>query len=187
MERAYSVLTIKSIDEERRLVKGIATTPAPDRVGDVVEPRGAKFKLPIPFKWEHKNVIGNLIDAKVSEQGIEVLAKVAKILEPGRLQEEIEYAWQSIKAGLVRGLSIGIVAHKSGIKRSIKGGDHFFDWTLTEVSAVAIPANIEASILSVKSLDTELRAASGQRRGAIVLEEKYRRVSRRSGSVYLKD
>ena len=30
--RAYSVLEIKSVDDDAREIRGIATTPAPDRV-----------------------------------------------------------------------------------------------------------------------------------------------------------
>ena len=33
MDRAYSVMTVKSIDEEQRMFEGIATTPSPDRAG----------------------------------------------------------------------------------------------------------------------------------------------------------
>ena len=51
--RAYSFLTIKAVDEERRLIRGVATTPTPDRVGDIVEPIGVKFTNPMPFLWQH--------------------------------------------------------------------------------------------------------------------------------------
>ena len=55
VQRAYSVIEMKSMKEDGDLVliEGIATTPAPDRMGDVVEPDGAKFKLPIPLLWQH--------------------------------------------------------------------------------------------------------------------------------------
>ena len=51
--RAYSFLDIKSVNEEKRIIRGIATTPAVDRVGDVVEPMGVRFKNPMPFLWQH--------------------------------------------------------------------------------------------------------------------------------------
>jgi hypothetical protein len=53
MKLAYSLLNIKSIDEEQWIIEGIATTPAPDRVDDIVEPKGAQFTLPVPFLWQH--------------------------------------------------------------------------------------------------------------------------------------
>ena len=35
MNRAYSILEIKSLDADLRMLKGWATTPTPDRLGDV--------------------------------------------------------------------------------------------------------------------------------------------------------
>ena len=52
---AYSVLTVKATEDDgkTRRFSGIATTPTPDRVGDIVEPRGAQFQLPVPLLWQH--------------------------------------------------------------------------------------------------------------------------------------
>ena len=47
LNRAYAPLEIKQVDEDARIITGMATTPTPDRLQDVVEPRGAQFKLPI--------------------------------------------------------------------------------------------------------------------------------------------
>lgn len=71
----------------------------------------------------------------------------------------IDEAWASIKAGLVRGLSIGF----RPIEYSFldEGGIRFLSWDLLEVSAVTIPANAECSIQTVKSFDRQLLAASG--------------------------
>jgi len=55
LNRAYSLLTIKSVDDEQRVITGMATTPATDRSGDIVEPGGAEFKLPIPLLWQHNS------------------------------------------------------------------------------------------------------------------------------------
>ena len=74
---------------------------------DVVEPRGAQFKLPIPFLWQHDSghPIGHVTHAKVSAAGIEIVAKIAK-----GVTSEIDRAWALIKGGLVSGLSIGFKA-----------------------------------------------------------------------------
>lgn len=45
LDRAYSLLEVKAIDEEKRILTGIATTPTPDRIGDIVVPEGAEFKF----------------------------------------------------------------------------------------------------------------------------------------------
>ena len=47
MNRAYSFLETKAVSDEKRTIQGWATTPQPDRVNDVVEPLGVKFK-PFP-------------------------------------------------------------------------------------------------------------------------------------------
>ena len=38
MDRAYSLLEIKGVDEDARVITGVASTPITDRVGDIVEP-----------------------------------------------------------------------------------------------------------------------------------------------------
>lgn len=157
--RAYSVLEIKAVDDDAREIRGIATTPAPDRVQDVVVPEGAKFALPLPLLWQHdaSHPIGHVTEATVTAKGIEVVAKIAKGVDA-----EIDRAWNRIKAGLVRGLSIGFRGLES---EEIPGswGRKFTSWEWMELSAVTIPANADASILAVKQYDTEQRAASGQK------------------------
>ena len=66
--RAYSVLQIKEMDDEKRIITGIASTPTPDRMDDIVEPKGAQFTLPIPFLWQHRHAepVGHVVDASVS-------------------------------------------------------------------------------------------------------------------------
>lgn len=163
MDRAYSVLQIKAVDEELRVITGIATTPSTDRMDDIVEPKGAQFTLPIPFLWQHNQAepIGHVIAATVTAKGIEVSVQLATITEPGKLKDRLDEAWQSIKAGLVRGLSIGFSAIESA---NIDGtwGRRFIKWDWLELSAVTIPANADASIQSIKSIDSKQRAASGQ-------------------------
>lgn len=36
-------------------ITGTASTPTTDRMGDVVEPMGAKFKTPMPLLWQHES------------------------------------------------------------------------------------------------------------------------------------
>lgn len=158
MKRAYSLLTIKAMDEDDRVLEGIATSIKTDRLGDVVEPDGAEFKLPIPLLWQHDATqpIGEVYKATVTKDGILVKARIAKVSEPGRLKERLDEAWQSIKAGLVRGFSIGF---RSKEDAAIKGtfGIRFLKWEWLELSAVTIPANVEASITAIKSADFNAR------------------------------
>lgn len=170
MNRAYSLLTIKGVDEDQRILTGIATTPTPDRTGDVVEPKGAEFKLPIPFLWQHdsRQPLGQVTKAKVTSEGIEVTVQLVKVDEPGKLKDRLDEAWQSIKSGLVKGLSIGFKELEYSRLDDGGYGYRFIRWLWLELSAVTIPANGDCSIQSVKSIDTELRAASGQKRLGVV-------------------
>lgn len=180
MNRAYSVLEIKELDDEKRILTGLATTPATDRMDDVVEPKGAVFKLPLPLLWQHRHdqPIGNVTRATVKDSGIEVVAQIAKIEEAGTLKDRLDEAWQSIKAGLVRGFSIGFSAIESA---DIEGswGRRFTRWEWLELSAVTVPANAQATIQSIKSIDSALR----QGRGIKLVSAKQH--SLRSGAVEL--
>ncbi|MFV5500434.1 HK97 family phage prohead protease [Acinetobacter towneri] len=153
MKKAYSLLQVKSFDAEQRIIKGIASTPSPDRSDDIVDPQGAKFALPIPFLWQHMHSqpIGEVTEAVVTDKGIEVTVQIAKIEEEGKLKDRIDEAWQSIKSGLVKGLSIGFRGITvEDIPRS--WGLHFKEWEWFELSAVTVPANAEASIVEIKTI-----------------------------------
>lgn len=162
--RAYSVLNIKAAESgTKRTFKGIASTPTTDRMGDIVEPKGAVFKLPIPLLWQHNSSdpIGWITSAKVTDKGIEIEGEVADIPDAGTLKDRLATAWQMLKAGLVRGLSIGFNSIESA--RIEPGyGLRFLKWEWLELSAVTIAANQEATITAIKSIDTELLAASGR-------------------------
>lgn len=155
-DRAYSTFEIKSLDEDAGIITGIASTPSTDRMEDIVEPEGAEFKLPIPLLWQHdsSSPIGHVTEARVSAKGIEITAKIAR-----GISDEIDKAWNLIKNGLVRGLSIGFRGLETA---DIAGswGVRFLKWEWLELSAVTIPANAEATILTVKKYD-EGRAATG--------------------------
>lgn len=166
MNRAYSVLEIKAAEDAggKRTFRGIATTPTPDRMGDIVEPKGAVFKLPIPLLWQHdaRDPIGWITAAKVTDKGIEVEGEVASYDEDGPLKQRLLTAWQMLKSKLVRGLSIGfnsLEAARIGETYTYR----YLKWEWLELSAVTIPANQDASIMAIKSIDTTQRAATGRK------------------------
>jgi len=150
MDRAYSLLEIKSVDDDLRQITGMASTPSPDRIGDEVDPKGAQFSLPMPFLWQHDHdsPIGKVISAVTTEKGIEIVAQIAK-----NVTQEIDVQWAKIKSGLVGGLSIGFrVLDAEPIKGS-RFGQKIKEWELYEVSAVTIPMNSETTITSIKKFD----------------------------------
>ena len=153
--KAYSIFTIKSVKEAaggKRTFSGVASTPTPDRVQDIVEPKGAVFEVPMPFLWQHdhKDPIGWITRATVTKEGIAVEGEVADIPETGKLKERLEEAWQMLKNGLVKGLSIGFnLIEYSYIEAT--GGLHITKWNWFELSAVTIPCNQEATITAIKA------------------------------------
>lgn len=159
--RAYSFLSVKSIDEGKRVIRGIATTPAVDRVGDIIDPMGVKFTNPLAFLWQHRHdaPIGTVKFDKPTKDGITFEAEIAQTDEPGTLKDRLDEAWQSIKMGLVRAVSIGFRPVEYSFMEN--GGIKFSETEVYELSAVTIPANSEALIGQVKSIDKSLRAAAG--------------------------
>ena len=155
MTKAYTTLNVKSVidTDDARIITGIASTPSTDRDDDVLEPMGAEFALPIPLLWQHNHnqPIGEVTDAKVTEKGIEITAKIAKIDEDGKLKARIDEAWQSIKSGLVKCLSVGFKIKEYSYFES-SWGLHVKAWEWYELSVVTVPANPDAMITSVKSI-----------------------------------
>lgn len=153
---AYSVLEIKAMDEQggKRLFSGVATTPTPDRVGDVVEPKGAQFKLPVPLLWQHnsREPIGWVRAAKITDAGIDVECEVHNETTPGKLKERLDQAWQEMRAKLVQGLSIGFKPLESA-RINDTYSYRFMKWMWLELSAVTVPANSEAFVTAMKGLD----------------------------------
>lgn len=158
MDKAFIVLRELQTDDDQMLLTGIATTPSTDRMGDIVEPKGAKFVLPMPLLWQHdaKAPIGTVTAAKVTPAGIAITAQLAKGAQSAVLKERVAEAWDSIKLGLVRGFSIGFRPLKSepvdAESNSMFGPQRFREWEWLELSAVTVPANADAGITGTKAL-----------------------------------
>ena len=169
MNRAYSFLEVKAVSEETRTITGMATTPGVDRVEDIVEPMGVTFKNPLPLLWQHQHdkPIGLVEFGKPTAKGVPFTATLPVIEEAGALRDRIEEAWQSIKSGLVRAVSIGFRSLES---EQINGswGTRYIRTEVFELSAVTIPANAQATIQTVKSFDVGLPAASGKKEVPVV-------------------
>ena len=173
MNRAYSVLDVKAVNAETRTITGWATTPGVDRVGDIVEPLGVQYKNPLPLLWQHdhQQPVGLVEFGKPTEKGVPFTATFAEVTEPVGLFNRIEEAWQSVKAGLVRAVSIGFRDMGS---EPIKGswGTRYLKTEVYELSLVTIPANAEATITSIKSFDIGAPAALGKKDFTVVRLDK---------------
>lgn len=157
--RAYSILNIKGVDEVKRTITGVATTPTPDRVGDVVNPLGAEFKNPLPLLWQHKSdkPVGLVKFGKPTKNGIDFEAVLPRPEEIRSqvIRDRVEEALDSVRLGLVRGASIGFRPKKFAFMED--GGIEFQETEIFELSLVTIPANAEATIDNIKSLDMAIR------------------------------
>ena len=176
MERAYTLLQTKDFkeDDDKFYIEGIASTPTPDRMRDIVEPLGAKFKTPMPLLWQHRHdaPVGHVTFAKPQKDGIPFKGELPKVKEEGALKSRIDEAIHSVKYNLVSAVSIGFNPIEFSYKDD--GGIHFNEWEWMELSLVTIPANSEAVLRAVKSADQQVRAALG-------IKDEERRLSSPSG------
>lgn len=159
-QRAYAFFEVKQVNEDKRIIRGVATTPQVDRVGDIVDPLGVKFTNPLAFLWQHRHdqPIGTVKFDKPTKDGIYFEAEIPVISEEGTLKNRVDEAWQSIKIGLVRAVSIGFRAVEYSYMEN--GGIRFVETEVYELSAVTIPANAGALITGVgKSMDAAAIAA----------------------------
>lgn len=181
MNRAYSILQAKAVQNgDERVIEGIASTPSPDRMGDVVEPMGAKFALPLPLLWQHNHdePVGTVEFAEPNARGIPFRARLARVEEPGALKDLVDKAWQAVKAGLVRGVSIGFSAKEYDRLKS--GGLKFTAWEWLELSLVTVPANADATISAIKSIaQSEIAASGGTEGDSAASGDKPKHASRR--------
>ncbi|EMK8759866.1 phage major capsid protein, partial [Escherichia coli] len=96
LKRACSLLTVKSFSEDERVITGIASTPSPDRDGDILEPEGAEFGSTIPFLWQHDHSrpVGQCTVRRVRE-GLEITATLVKPVPdmPSQLAARLDEVW----------------------------------------------------------------------------------------------
>lgn len=148
---AYSFLEVKAIDDDQRIITGIASTPQTDRQGDIVEPLGAKFMAEVPLLWMHKHdkPVGAAKFGKATKAGIPFTANIAKISEDGELKNLVDYAWHAVKSKLVKAVSIGFLPKEYEV---IKGGIRYIQSEIYELSLCTVPVNAGATIQTIKAL-----------------------------------
>jgi HK97 family phage major capsid protein/HK97 family phage prohead protease len=154
MQYAHAPLTIKALEPTARRLTGIASTRNPDRQADIFEPSGATFTNPLPLLLQHDRTrpVGQAILTATAD-AILFEASLPAVETPGPLRDRITEAWDSIQAGLIRGVSIGYRPLKDGVEHLKSGGLRFLKTEICELSLVTIPANIDATILTVKRFD----------------------------------
>lgn len=177
----YATLELKGFSESKKgFIAGRASHIAPDRSGDIVVPQGLKFKLPMPLRFEHKETVGQINVVNVTEKGIDIEAQLADpdLAESQTIKERLLAAWDSVRLGLAKGLSVGMLP----LQHEPSGhgfGRKFLSAELLEVSIVSIPDNARASISVVKSFAAKRQDVS--RLDADII----RKVTRSDGAVHL--
>lgn len=166
MEHRDFALRIKAMDNTGAF-SGFASTygqPA-DLVGDVVEPGAFKQSivqqgLGFPLLWAHKQdePIGL---AKVSDSSSGLMVEGTLLMADPAAQR----AYAHIKAGTIRGISIGFSLPRDGGKVSYSndGTRILKEIHLHEISLVAVPANPRAQVVSVKTLGDVQRVLAAVR------------------------
>jgi HK97 family phage prohead protease len=169
-QKAFSAIVIKEVSEDLREFSGMASTPASDRVNDVIDPMGLTFPPEAPLLLNHKSdqPVGVVRFGKATAKGLPFKAKIPKIREAGTVKDRTEEAWHSIKSGLIKGVSIGFIPKEYEPTKDGKGV-HYKKAAIHELSLTAIPCNPEAMITAFKSLRGS-RAVSNQGRYSEWLE-----------------
>lgn len=152
-ELAYALLEVKALDPAARTFTGVASTPDVDRQNARIDPAGITFTNPVPLLFHHDRTqpIGTATFAAPTADGLTFTAAIPVVGEPGRLKDRVDEAWHSIKAGILKGVSIGFRVVGDGVRMLKDGGVTFSAIEVLELSLVTIPANERASILTVKS------------------------------------
>ncbi len=167
MERLF--LETKIAADDAGTIRGVAWKfGTPDRVGDVIEPGAfAKAALPIPMLFGHDmgDPIGTWDAASEKADGFHIEGKLL-VGEVARARE----VFALVKAGAVRGLSIGFVTRKAmsrpGGGRTIKALELF------EVSLVTVPMHPGARVTSAKSAAAALAIAGALHRAATAISKR---------------
>jgi HK97 family phage major capsid protein len=165
LERAYSLVTIKGFDPERRSFSGIATSPVADRMGDTIDHRGVTYKNPLPLLLYHDGhkPVGEARFHKPTEHGTLFESTISTIDRPGVVKDRLDEAVDSLNAKppLIRGVSIGFRPLKEPTYNKDTGGLHFSSIEVLELSMVVVPAHQDATIHTLKQFDVHRPAASG--------------------------
>lgn len=163
IEYAHAIVQTKASSDGRRRITGIATTPAFDRQGDSVDPMGATFTNPIKLLLHHdqRMPVGLATLHPPTPDGIRFDAEIVDEQTPGLLRDRSDDAWQSARAGLL-GASIGYRILSGGARLVKAGMRRLSQIEICELSLVAIPANMSATVEAVKSLDSRYLAAPGR-------------------------
>lgn len=147
-EKALVYVPFTKVDDEQRMVYGVATDETPDADDEVVDYAATKAAVADWSQWRNVREMHQPSAIGVAEEI--ALDDAAKSLSIG-VKVVDEDAWAKVKAGVYKGFSIGGRKLKSVME---KVGDRkvnrIMEYLLTEISLVDRPANPSALFSLVK-------------------------------------
>lgn len=119
-------------------------------------------EIPLLLNHNPSQPVGTVQLGKPIPKGIPFKAQIAKVNEAGTIKERTDEAWDSVKAGLIKGVCIGYRPEQYHANR--QGGIDVTKAEIYELSLVAIPFNPDAVITAFKKLEetTPIRAPERQ-------------------------
>jgi hypothetical protein len=163
-EKVVRVVRLKTAERGgQRLLEGTATSGALDRQGDILEPAGAGYKLPIPLllDHDHSKVVGEVYELTPTKSEIRFKAKIFTFAESGIARDLCDFAWDAVRGKLRRAVSVGFIGD---IREPIATGWRYLKWSILELSLVAIPANADAKIEAFKGYHPVVKVTMPPRR-----------------------
>jgi HK97 family phage prohead protease len=155
---------VRAVDPERRQIRFRITTGAPDRMRDVIDPKG----------WDLRNYLKNpVVLFAHNYEGLPVARAVEVTADAGGLSALAEFAtkevypfadhvYQLIKGGFLQAVSVGFKPIKH-VYNEARGGVDFLQQELLEFSVVPIPANPAALV--------EAKRVGGDGRDIVILDD----------------
>ncbi|MFG1298120.1 HK97 family phage prohead protease [Xanthobacter variabilis] len=167
MDRLF--LQTKILADAAGAIEGLAWPfGTPDRVGDVIEPGAfANARLPLPMLFGHdpNDPVGAWTEAAETPEGLRLKGRL--LVEDVARAREVHAL---VKAGAVRGLSIGFLISKAMPRRG--GGRTIAAVDLFECSLVTTPAHPGAQVTSAKSAASAFAIAGALHRAALAISKR---------------
>lgn len=149
-------IPLTKIDEEQRIVTGIATAEVLDSQGDIIDYEASKKAFKAwggNIREMHSPVaVGKSIDIQFDDANKQVILS-SYISESADGQN----AWTKIKEGILTGYSIGGRMLEVVKDKAVDGANRILEYSLSETSLVDNPACPTALFTMVKSVDGNLQ------------------------------
>ena len=150
MSKFLRYVPFTKVDEDERMVFGLATDETPDAQGDVVDYEATKRAVGDWSQWRNVREMHQPQAAGVAETI--TLDDAAKSLDIG-VHVVDDQAWEKVKAGVYKGFSIGGKVLDAVTQTAAEGEEavrRITRYALNEISLVDRPANPSATFSLVK-------------------------------------